>query len=553
MKSVYLCRVSSKEQEQEGYSLSSQEKLLSEYGDRKELIKVKVFSFAESASLKKQRTIFDEMMSYVKRKGIKIIVCEKTDRFTRNLRDLIGVYYWLEGDPGRQLHLVKDGLILHKNSHSQEKFNLDMRVVQAKNYVDNLSEEVKKGQKEKLESGWTPSSPPLGYKAISHDGKIIHVKDEKYASLVTRMLNLYASGNYSVERLADLMYHEGFRSKKGFRVTTSRVHGYLVNPYYCGKISWMGQIYQGKQDPLIDQDTYDRIRQILTQKCTPKHSLHSFLFRGLIRCTECSGIITWETHKGITYGHCNHYRKCAQTVWVKEFQVGAQLTSALQLLQIKNKRIQGWIYKAILASHEFQFEHHKRVLADLLFRKDQLSRQLSVLVDMRTSLEIDKDTYNLKRDKYHSEQELLQRSIDKHKKYEDKYVDLGIKFFEISQHARDRYEKLLPDKKRALINLIYSSITLDQGKVSFTYSRAFQILAKAVSATNSSKIADIVKLPKSIFELSEKVSPTIQNPHFVPSYSAVRSTRVWNNLVLIAPTLLCGKLYQKMRHSILIA
>ncbi len=528
MKSVYLCRVSSKEQEQEGYSLSSQERLLSEYGDRKGLIKTKVFSFAESASQKKLRKIFDEMMAYVKKQDIKIIVCEKADRFTRNLRDLMGIYYWFEEDEERQLHLVKDSLILHKNSKSQEKLNMDLKVVIAKNMVDNLSEEVKKGQKEKIERGWTPGSPPLGYKAVEFEGKIIHVKDDKYADVVTRMLNLYASGNYSVERLSQFMFEDGLRSKKGCRILASRVHGYLTNPYYYGKIEWKGQISQGKQKPLIDKDTYDKIQNLLTNRCTPKQSKHSYLFKGLIHCEECHGTITWEKHKGILYGHCHHYHDCKQTVWVKEYQVEDQLKLALKLLQIKNKRIRGWIYKAILESHEFQIQYHRKVLATLILQKDQKAKQLSELVDMRTSHEVDKDEYNTKRTKYKAEEEKLQNAINKQRKYEEKYIKLGIQFFEISQRAKDKYEKLFPDKKRMLMNLIYSSITLNQGKVTFTYSRAFQILAKAVVATNSSKLEDLVKLPKSIFELPEKISPMLQSPHYLSAYTDLRRRRESN-------------------------
>ncbi len=528
MKSVYLCRVSSKEQEQEGYSLPSQERLLTEYGERKGLIKDRVFSFAESASLTKQRKVFDEMMKYIKNNKIKIIVCEKTDRFTRNLRDLIGIYNWLEEDEERQLHLVKDGLVLHKNARSQEKFNLDIKVVMAKNYIDNLSEEVKKGQKEKIERGWTPASPPLGYRAVEVDGKIIHVKDERYADIVTRMLNLYASGNYSVERLSNLMYEEGLRSKKGCKLLPSRIHGYLTNPYYYGKIEWKGKIYPGKQEPLIDKDTYDRIQGILTNRCTPKQSKHSYLFKKLIRCQECNGLITWEKHKGIIYGHCHHYHNCTQRVYVKEYEVEAQLVNALELLQIKNKRIQGWIYKSILASHEYQIQNQRKILADLVYRKSQIANKISVLVDMRTSLEIDKDEYVIKKSKYKEEEEQLQNSINKYQKYEDRFVKLGVQFFEISQRAKERYKELSAEKKRMLINLIYSSVSLNGRRVTFTYSNAFQILAKAVEATNSSKIEDLVKLPKSILELTEKSSNMLQSPSFSPAYTVLRRRRESN-------------------------
>ena len=42
---ILYCRVSSKEQEEKGYSLEAQEKLLKEYADRKELKISKIFNF----------------------------------------------------------------------------------------------------------------------------------------------------------------------------------------------------------------------------------------------------------------------------------------------------------------------------------------------------------------------------------------------------------------------------------------------------------------------------------------------------------------------------
>ena len=146
IKSVLLCRVSSKEQEESGYSLPAQEKLLRSYTENKGFEATKIFTISESASGKKQRETFNLMFAFVKKNNIKIIVIEKVDRFTRNFKDSVDMYKWLEEDEERQLHSVKDSITLHKNSRSQEKLNWDIRVVFAKNYIDNLSEEVKKGQ-----------------------------------------------------------------------------------------------------------------------------------------------------------------------------------------------------------------------------------------------------------------------------------------------------------------------------------------------------------------------------------------------------------------------
>lgn len=170
MKTILFCRVSSKEQEETGYSLPAQEKLLTEYSEKKDFKIDKIFSISESASGKTQRKFFDEMLAYVRKNNIKNIICEKVDRLTRNLKDAVEINDWIAEDSERQVHLVKDSLILHKESRSQEKLNWNVRLIFAQNYIDNLSEEVKKGQKEKIAQGWIPCRAKLGYKTVGEKG-----------------------------------------------------------------------------------------------------------------------------------------------------------------------------------------------------------------------------------------------------------------------------------------------------------------------------------------------------------------------------------------------
>lgn len=181
MKTVLFCRVSSKEQETEGYSLSSQEKLLSEYAQAKHFNVKRVFAISESASGSVQRNTFKQMLTYLSKNDIKILIVEKTDRLTRNHKDAVAMNDWVNEDPERQVHFVKENFFLHKESKSNEKFIWNIKVSVAEYYLDNLSEEVKKGQKEKLAQGWLPTRPPLGYKTVGE-------KESVYMSLM-RQLN----------------------------------------------------------------------------------------------------------------------------------------------------------------------------------------------------------------------------------------------------------------------------------------------------------------------------------------------------------------------------
>ena len=116
------------------------------------------------------------------------VIVEKTDRLYRNLRD----YLTLE-DMNIEIHLAKEGQIIHKDSKSQAKLIHGIQVLIARNYVENLKEEVKKGMREKAEQGIYPSRPPLGYRNNKLE-RTIEVDPEK-APIAKRMFELYASGH----------------------------------------------------------------------------------------------------------------------------------------------------------------------------------------------------------------------------------------------------------------------------------------------------------------------------------------------------------------------
>jgi len=164
-KSFLYARVSSKEQEKEGYSIPAQIKLLKEYAEKNNLLITKEYVDIETAK-KEGRKNFSKMVSLFKESDdTKVLLVEKTDRLLRNIKDyaiideLIEYYKVI-------VHLVKENVVLSKDSRSNEKFIFGIKALMAKNYVDNLSEETKKGQLEKAEQGIYPSLAPVGYKNV---------------------------------------------------------------------------------------------------------------------------------------------------------------------------------------------------------------------------------------------------------------------------------------------------------------------------------------------------------------------------------------------------
>src|SRR5712691_2817212 len=130
------------------------------------------------------RTAFGEMVVYLKaHPAIRLLLVEKTDRLYRNLKD------WVTVDELEvEIHFPKEGVVLSRGSRSSEKFMHGIKVLMAKNYIDNLSEEARKGMQEKAEQGIWPTVAPLGYRnVIGPDGKKIIDVDPVIGPIITHM------------------------------------------------------------------------------------------------------------------------------------------------------------------------------------------------------------------------------------------------------------------------------------------------------------------------------------------------------------------------------
>src|SRR3989344_8140447 len=334
IKAIIYARVSSKEQEETGYSLDAQEKSLKEYGRKRDFDIEKVFKISESASGKQIRKTFYEMLDFIRKDDINIILCEKIDRLTRNLKDAAVVNDWIQESEKHEVHFVKENFIVNKNTRAHENLVWDMKVAIARFYTNNLSEEVKKGYKEKLDQGWRPTKPLYGFKSVGEKGHRIHVIDPNEAPFVKQAFNYYSTANYSLKVVGKKLYEEGMRTRIGGRPSKSRIEDMLREPFYYGAIPWKGEILpNGSHEPLITKELFDKVQDILTRKKAPKYQKHNFKFKKLITCGECGGSVTAEIQKGIVYYHCSHYKSCSQKKYTKEEKIESQLMGVFRFFE----------------------------------------------------------------------------------------------------------------------------------------------------------------------------------------------------------------------------
>ncbi len=320
---VIYARVSSKDQEREGYSIPAQLKFLRDYAQKNDFQIVREFVDVETAKMAGRKK-FGEMVHFLeKTPNCRVVIVEKTDRLYRNLRDCLTLE-----ELDIEIHLPKEGQIISKAAQSQAKLIHGIHVVMARNYIENLREEVKKGMREKSEQGIYPSRPPIGYR----NNKIEHTieVDPQKAPLARRMFELYATGKYSLSQL-----RLAIKSEFGVTMAKGYLDRLLKNPFYAGSFIWDGKTYTGTQTPLVDRSAFEQVQSVFHGRNKPRYQKHEFAFRGLLSCAYDDCMVTAEIKKQkYTYYRCTGSRGKCELPYFREEELGNRLGQILKDIYI---------------------------------------------------------------------------------------------------------------------------------------------------------------------------------------------------------------------------
>jgi site-specific DNA recombinase len=292
---------------------------------RKEGLNV-VGSFEECRSaMTKGRPDFNEMLDRIEAGEADGIIAWHPDRLARNAFDGGRVIDLLDE---KKLHDLKFCTFWFENT-AQGKLMLNLAFGQSKYYSDNMSVNIRRGQRQKIADGEFPSKAPIGY--LNEPTLRTIVPDPIRAPLIKEAFELYATGKYPLEQLAAIMSGKGLRSTNDLGMAPFRYQDFLRNPFYYGMFVYGGEMYQGTHPPLITKETFDRV-QAAMQKRSKANSgrLKTYVYRGLLRCGECGCGVTMETQKGHNYLRCTKRVKkdCTQP-YVREESMTEQIAAAV--------------------------------------------------------------------------------------------------------------------------------------------------------------------------------------------------------------------------------
>ncbi len=283
-------------------SIEAQLTELREYAVR-ENIKISAEYVEKQSAKVPGRPLFNKIMKEIETFGGNILAWNP-DRLARNSVDGGRIIYLL--DTGK-LASLKFPTFWCDNT-SQGKFMLNMAFGQSKYYVDSLSENTKRGLRQKVRMGIFPSQAPLGYLNDSRTKTI--VVEKKKSRIVRLAFEKYTKGNMRLEDVSNFLAKNGISTRSGKRMSKSRATFILSNPFYIGLFKYDGERHEGKHEPIISKKLFDEAQEMLKSRGQPERKAKNEPqpFCGLISCASCGMMITAENKtKRQKNGNVHHY------------------------------------------------------------------------------------------------------------------------------------------------------------------------------------------------------------------------------------------------------
>jgi hypothetical protein len=266
----------------------------------------------------------------------------------------------------------------------------------------------------------------------------------------------------------------------------------LTDRAYIGEVNFRGQWYPGKQEPIIDRTTWDRVQALLGKHVYRSHQLT--YASELIDCGHCGRAITGErkfkqTKSGereYVYYRCSGYRVAGHPrPRVTEADLDRQVLALFGRMRIEDDGVREW-FRAVLQSQT------RDAVAETSTQRGELVRQLTLLanqqdrlLNMRLADQVDEDTFAAKHTELRDRTASIKPQIDVLDRSRDETAELAVKVFELSHTLRQQWLTADYATKRRILEIVCSNCTLVDATLCPTIRKPFDVLAEGLVTKDS--------------------------------------------------------------------
>ncbi len=317
MRCVIYLRVSTREQAEkgegeEGFSIPAQREACTRHiRDAGWLLTDEYVDRGESARSADRPALQAMLARIAEDRDVDAVVVHKIDRLVRNMEDHVAIRALL-----RRRGVALVSVTENVEETASGRLVEGIHALMAEFYSANLANEIKKGLTQKAKQGGFPHGAPLGCANLREviGGRQVAriVPDPERAPLITGAFDCYATGDWTLQRLAGELAHRGLtnrgrRGKSAAPITWQGLAKILANPVYVGIVEWNGVQYPGTHEPLVDPEVFRRVQELLAARAArgTRERKHPHYLKGLLHCGVCGRRLSIQHSKGrYTYFFC---------------------------------------------------------------------------------------------------------------------------------------------------------------------------------------------------------------------------------------------------------
>ena len=421
------------------------------------------------------RPIFNSMIKRIENGEANGILAWHPDRLARNSIDGGQIIYLLDQT---SLNYLRFPIFQFENT-SQGKFMLSIMFGQSKYYVDNLSENAKRGLRAKVRNGDFPSIAPFGYLNDTRIKTII--LDKRYSPLVKQMFELYAGGDKTMADIADFLQENGAITSGGKLFKDDKVKSILQNPFYYGHFIYNGELHEGRHEPIVSKSLWDKVQVVIDQRGHQKpQTKQPIPFLGVLRCACCGMAITAETKTKTqangnihswTYYRCSRKNKAIRCVEpaIREKDLLPQISALLSDYAMSEK-VYSFMTNRMAEDEQAENTDNVSAVANLKDEIARLNSKQKILLDSYLDQDIDRQTFLAKKSEILSEKKSLEESLANLQANQNSWLEPMRNWLETAQSICKIVDTNDYNGQKAVLSEIFGSNLAMRGKTLITLS-----------------------------------------------------------------------------------
>ena len=471
IKYFLYARKSSESEDKQVASIGSQIEELNKIAKKEKLEIADILQESQSAKAP-GRPVFNQMIQRIHNGEAVGILCWKLDRLARN-----------PVDGGNISWMLQQGIIKHIRTYEKGYYpndNVLMMSVEfgmANQFIRDLSQNTKRGQRARAEKGWIHGLAPIGYlnDQFKPKGEKGIIKDPDRFDLIKKLWEMLLTGSYPIKKLYETATIEwDLTLKSGKQISRSKFYDIFKNPFYCGYFYYDGTLYRGKHLPMITEEQFDSAQRIMGLRSKAPFRSHNFAYTGLIRCGECGASITAEykikRQKNGNVHHYTYYRctkrinpNCTQKP-VRLENLETQISEILNHIEIPAE-FHDWALKWFKKENEQEAENRNKILKNQQREYNDCVKEIDGLISMRAKGELDEENYKRRMDSLANRKNRLQELLTDSDDRVNKMIARAEKIFNFARDAKTNFETGTLDIKRQTLAELGYNLFLKDGKL----------------------------------------------------------------------------------------